>query len=70
MSDESGISIESRCERAGTVLEAFNHDEPGEESEFVDIIADLLHLISRDGYNGETIIRMALQHYEEERDDG
>jgi hypothetical protein len=71
------ISNETRAERAEIALRSYV-EAKGEEfenssSEVADLIADLLHLVARDGYDQsdepvESTLRLAQMHFDAECD--
>jgi hypothetical protein len=70
-------SNETRAERAEIALQSYV-EAKGEvfensSSEVADLIADLLHLVARDGYDQgdepvERALRLAMMHFEAEHD--
>jgi hypothetical protein len=63
------ITNTDRAEYAAAACRAYEMEKGGDEifTVIVDLIADLLHLASREGVDPERCVRLGVDHYERER---
>lgn len=75
MTDKKETENGRRVRRAVGALLRYNEVDTGrasterDESDAVDLVADLLHLVKYEGGDPERVMRMAMTHFEAEKDE-